>query len=388
MKNLLLIFSLFIGIHAFSQQKSYLDGNYKPEKGGQVYVEQHQYKVDPIPPLAYPNAEIRNVILMIGDGMGIAQVFAGMTANNDRLYIDQMPVVGFQKTKAKKKYKTDSAAAGSALATGKKTHYTSISVDDEGNPNATILETASGNGYATGLVVACKVTHATPAVFIAHVPKRSQYEDIAKFFVSDSIDVFLGGGTNDFFNRKSGENLRPALEAKGFQIVQQMDSLENIKSGKVAGLFAPGHMAPYPERGDFLPKASDKAIEILNQDDRGFFMMIEGSQIDWACHDNNLAYEVREMLDFDRTVGEVLKFAAKDGHTLVIVTADHETGGMSVINGDPAHGMVEAKFNTGGHSSLMVPVFAYGPGAEKFSGIYENTAIYDKMMEAFGFSKK
>jgi len=387
MKNLYLFFSLFLALSSYGQTKTYLDGNYKPEKGGAIYIAQHTHVVDNINPIANPNAEIRNVILMIGDGMGVAQVFAGMTANNDRLYIDQMPVVGFQKTKAKKKYRTDSAAAGSALATGKKTHYTSISVDEEGNPNPTILEYASGNGYATGLVVACKVTHATPAVFIAHVSKRNQYEDIAKFFVSDSIDVFFGGGSDDFFKRKSGGNLRSALKAKGFQIVQQMDSLSVIKRGKVAGLFAGGHMDSYPERGEFLPNASDKAIEILNQDDRGFFMMIEGSQIDWACHDNDLAYEVREMLDFDRTVGEVLKFAAQDGHTLVIVTADHETGGMSVINGDPAHGMVEAKFNTGGHSSLMVPVFAYGPGAEKFSGIYENTAIFDKMMEAFGFNK-
>ena len=387
MKNLLLILSLFIVLLGYSQQATYLDGKYKAEKGGQVYVAQKQHVVDDIKPITNPNAEIRNVILLIGDGMGVSHVFAGMTANNDRLYIDQMPFVGFQKTKAKNKFRTDSAGAGSALATGEKTNYGSISVDSVGNPTPTILEYAAGNGYATGLVVACKVTHATPAVFIAHVPKRNLYEDIATFFVSDSIDVFLGGGSDNFFKRETGVNLRPALEAKGFQVIQEMDDLANIKSGKVAGLFANGHLDSYPKRGEFLVNGSDKAMEILNQDDKGFFLMIEGSQIDWAGHDNDIGYTIEEMLDFDRTVGEVLKFAEKDGHTLVIVTADHETGGLSVINGDIEQGMVEAKFNTTGHSSVMVPVFAYGPGAEKFCGIYENTAIFDKMMEAFGFTK-
>jgi len=292
-----------------------------------------------------------------------------------------------QKTKAKDKYRTDSAAAGSALATGEKTNYTSLSVDEDGNPVPTILEYAAGNNYATGLVAACKITHATPAAFIAHVPKRNQYEDIATFFVSDSIDVFLGGGRTDFFHRKDGKDLRPVLEKKGFQIVEQMDALKKVKKGKVAGFFADGHLKAYPERGEFLVDGTKKAIELLSQNKKGFFLMVEGSQIDWGSHDNNLGSVIEETLDFDRAVGEALKFAQKDGHTLVIVTADHETGGLSVINGDPAHGMVEGKFNTGGHSAVMVPVYTYGPGAEKFSGFYENTAIFEKMMEAFGFTK-
>ncbi len=387
MKNLILLLSLFIALAGFSQQATYLDGKYKAEKGGQVYIAQKQHVVEDIKPIADPNAEIRNVIFLIGDGMGVSHVFAGMTANNDRLYIDQTTYVGLQKTKAKNKYRTDSAGAGSALATGKKTNYGSICVDENGEPNATILETAAGNGYATGLVAACKITHATPASFIAHVPKRNQYEDIATFFVTDSLDVFLGGGSDDFFKRETGVNLRPALEAKGFQVITEMEDLAAIKTGKVAGLFANGHLKKYPERGEFLVESTRKAIELLNQDETGFFLMVEGSQIDWAGHDNNLAYTVEEMLDFDRAVGEALKFAAEDGHTLVIITADHETGGLSVINGDIENGMVEGKFNTTGHSSVMVPVFTYGPGAEKFSGIYENTAIYDKMMEAFGFTK-
>ncbi|MBN1651828.1 MAG: alkaline phosphatase [Bacteroidales bacterium] len=387
MKNLYLIIALFISLSSFGQTKTYLDGNYKPEKGGVAYVSHYQHVVDSIKAVADPNAKIRNVILLIGDGMGVSHVFAAMTANNDRLYMDQMPYIGFQKTKAKDKYRTDSAGAGSALATGKKTDYGSISVDEQHMPNATILETAAGNDYATGLVAACKITHATPAAFIAHVPKRNQYEDIATFFVSDSIDLFLGGGSDDFCKRETGPNLRPALEEKGFQIVTNIDDLADIKQGKIAGFFANGHIDAYPQRGEFLVKSTLKAIEILNQNKNGFFLMVEGSQIDWAAHDNDLGAVVEETLDFDRAVGAALKFAEKDGHTLVIVTADHETGGLSVINGDIEHGMVEGKFNTSGHSSLMVPVFAYGPGAAKFAGIYENTAIFDKMMESFDFKK-
>lgn len=387
MKNLLLVLSLFITLFSYGQQSTYLDGNYKPEEGGQVYVAQKQHMVDDIKAIADPAAEIRNVILLIGDGLGVSHVFAAMTANNDRLYMDQMPYIGLQKTKAKDKYRTDSAGAGSALATGIKTNYGSISVDENDQPNPSILEYAAGNGYATGLVAACKITHATPAAFIAHVSIRNQYEDIATFFATDSLDVFLGGGSDDFFKRETGVNLRPALEAKGFQIVTEMNALEEIKSGKIAGLFANGHLDRYPQRGEFLVESTRKAMDVLNQDDKGFFLMIEGSQIDWAGHDNDLGYVVEEMLDFDRAVGEALKFAQKDGHTLVIVTSDHETGGLSVINGDLEQGMVEGKFNTTGHSSVLVPVFSYGPGADKFSGVYENTAIFDKMMDAFGFTK-
>lgn len=385
MKNLFIVLSLFLALSGFGQEKAYLDGKYKAEEGGTVYVVQHPHTVDPIKPVAHPRAKIHNVILLIGDGMGLSHVFAAMTANNDRLYMDEMPVVGLQKTKAKDKFRTDSAGAGSALATGKKTNYGSIGVDDNDQPNASILEYAAGNGYATGLVAASKITHATPAAFIAHVSARNQYDDIANFFVSDSIDVFLGGGAFDFDKRKDGKNLLPALEAKGFQIVTDMAELEKIRKGKVAGLFAGGHLTTYPKRGEFLVDGTKKAIELLDQNKKGFFLMVEGSEIDWAAHDNDLGATVEEVLDFDRAVGAALKFAAKDGHTLVIVTADHETGGLSIVNGDIEHGMVEGKFNTTGHSSVMVPVFAYGPGAEKFSGIYENTAIFDKMMEAFGF---
>lgn len=115
--------------------------------------------------------------------------------------------------------------------------------------------------------------------------------------------------------------------------------------------------------------------------------MVEGSQIDWGGHANDAAYAINEMIDFDKAIGAALDFAEKDGNTLVIITADHETGGMSLVNGDMQAGTVEARFTTKSHTGVMIPVFSFGPGAEKFSGIYDNYSIFDKMMEAFGFEK-
>jgi len=383
---LLLAFISIINL-GWAQKKGYLKGDYKKEDAGNIYTAQFQHKVDQIQAIADANAEIHNVILMIGDGMGVSQLFAGMSANHDELYIQYAKHIGLQKTKCFDKYTTDSAAAGTALATGTKTSYHSIGLDEKGQEVKSILEYAAENDKATALVAAAKITHATPAAFIAHVPLRSQYEDIATFFITDEIDVFIGGGLDDFNKREDAENLIPQLEEEGFQVVTTSDALKKIHSGKVAALLASGHIAKYPARGEFLVESTQKALEIVSQDEDGFFMMVEGSQIDWGGHDNDAGYVIEEMLDFDRAVGEALKFAEKDGHTLVIITGDHETGGMSVHNVDLDKGEVEARFTTTGHSSVMIPVYAYGPGADMFMGIYENTAIFDKMMAAFGFEK-
>jgi alkaline phosphatase len=134
-----------------------------------------------------------------------------------------------------------------------------------------------------------------------------------------------------------------------------------------------------------LLDASDFAIDNLKKNEKGFFLMIEGSQIDWGGHDNNVPYIVTEMLDFDRVVGKVLEFASKNKETLVVITADHETGGFSINGGDLSTGLVEGKFTTGGHTGVMVPVYSYGPKAELFSGIMENTDIYYKFKEVLGW---
>jgi len=158
-----------------------------------------------------------------------------------------------------------------------------------------------------------------------------------------------------------------------------------VKSGKLAGLTADEHNEVYPKRKMSLPLSTQTALNILDQNKKGFFIMIEGSQIDWGGHANNTIYVVNEMLDFDQTIGKALEFAANDRETLIIVTADHETGGMALTGGDMKTGMVKGAFPTGDHTAVMVPVFAYGPGAENFTGIMENTDIAKKIMKLMGF---
>ena len=331
----------------------------------------------------------KNIILMIGDGMGVSQIYAGITANHGHLNIEEFENIGFSKTYSASDYITDSGAGGTAISIGKKTYNHAIGVDADTIPHKTILEYAEDYDKATGLVATSAITHATPAAFIAHKPSRYMYEEIAEDFLKTDIEVFIGGGLNHFNKREDNLDLTVALKSNGYQLVYDLKGLKKIKSGKLAGLVYEDAPPKYSKgRGDMLPDASVKAIELLSQDEDGFFLMIEGSQIDWAGHDNDTKYIVDEMLDFDRTIGKVLEFAKKDGNTLVIVTADHETGGMGINEGDFAKGKVKAGYTTGGHTGVMVPVFAFGPGSDKFRGIYENTELFNKMMNAFGFSEK
>ncbi len=335
----------------------------------------------------YRDKKAKNIILMIGDGMGVSHIYAGITANNGHLNIEKLMDIGFSKTHSADNYITDSGAGGTAIAIGYKTFNAGIGVDADTIPRETILEYAEENGKATGLVATSAITHATPASFIAHQPSRYLYEEIAGDFLKTDIEVFIGGGLNHFNKRKDDVDLTVALKDKGYQLVYELEGLKKINSGKLAGLLYEDAPPKYSEgRGDMLPVASMKAIEILSKDIDGFFLMIEGSQIDWARHANDTKYIIDEMLDFDRTIGIVLEFAEKDGNTLIIVTADHETGGMGLNNGDIEKGEVIAKYTSGNHTGVMVPVFAYGPGSDNFRGIYENTGIFYKMMEAFGFS--
>lgn len=324
----------------------------------------------------------KNIILLIGDGMGTAHFYAGLTANHGKLHIQNMKYMGISKTHSSDNYVTDSAAGGTALASGVKTSNGTIGIDANGEKVATILEIADKEGKATGLVSTSSITHATPASFIAHQPSRSMYEEIAADFLLTDIDVFMGGGYSFFANRKDKRNLIQELEDKGYLVTQDLESITKKTSGNVAVLTADTHNQPYVQRKDMLPIATKKTINILNKNsDKGFFLMVEGSMIDWGGHKNDISYVVNEMLDFDRAVGEALSFAAKDKNTLVIVTADHETGGLTVLGGDESKGYVKVGFSTGHHTGVGVPVFAYGPGAEDFMGIYENTEIFNKMLK-------
>lgn len=330
----------------------------------------------------------KNIILLIGDGMGIATVYAGYSANQGFLNMQRCPFTGFSKTYSLVNYITDSSAGATALSSGQKTRNGYVAMDTLGNSLKTILEYAEEHKKSTGLISTSSVTHATPASFIAHAKSRKLDEDIAKDFLATDIDVFIGGGRKYFAERKDGINYIDTLKRNGYQICNSMDDVKKANHGKIAGLVANGHNKSYAEgRGNMLPESVGKALEILSQNQNGFFIMIEGSMIDWAAHDNNQKEMVEELLDFDRAVAEALKFAEKDKNTLVIVTADHETGGVTLQGGNIKNGTVDVKFSTKDHTGVMVPVFAYGPGAEMFSGMYENTAIFDKMMFLFGFNK-
>ncbi|MFV0521598.1 MAG: alkaline phosphatase [Mangrovibacterium sp.] len=323
----------------------------------------------------------KNIIFLIGDGTGLSQISAGLTANHGKLFLENFKHVGFSQTQSSDNYVTDSAAGGTALSSGERTYNGAIGVDTNKKPLHSVLEVADENGKATGLVATSCITHATPASFIAHQPDRNMYEEIAGDFLKTDIDVFIGGGYEHFTKRKDGKDLTKDLEAKGYQVLTNMDDIVKVKEGKLAGLIAPVHTPAMPERGNMLPEATTTALNILSQDKKGFFVMIEGSQIDWGGHANNTNEVCREMLDFDESIGKALEFAAKDGETLIIITADHETGGMAITNGDMKTGEVEAKYITHHHTATMVPVFAFGPGAEQFTGIMKNSDIGKKLKE-------
>lgn len=326
----------------------------------------------------------RNIILMIGDGMGVAQVYSGFTVNKGHLELFRCPVAGFSKTYSASHYITDSGAGATAYSIGSKTYNGAIGVNSDSVSCKTILEYAEDKGLSTGLVSTSAITHATPASFIAHQKSRENYEGIAADFLKTDIDVFIGGGINNFCVRRDKRDLTHDLRQRGYQVIFSMDSIKNVTEGKLAGLTARGHNPSVTEgRGDMLPVATQTALNILTRNKKGFFLMVEGSQIDWEAHANNMAGVANEMIDFDKAIGRALDFAEKDGHTLVIVTADHETGGMSILGGDLQQGILAAKFNTTNHTGVMVPVFAYGPGAALFQGVQENTDIFFKMMSLY-----
>jgi len=319
----------------------------------------------------------KNVILLIGDGMSIPQIYAGMTANKGNLNLNNFKYIGFSKTCSANRYVTDSGAGGTAIATGHKTNNSAIGVDSAKNPVPSILEIAQANGLATGIVVTTNILDATPAAFVAHVPNRSMMADIAIDFTETGPDVFIGGGIEYFKDRNDGRNLLSELTAKGYQVCDTITEIVKIRSGKLAGFITENRIS---KRGDQLPVTTELALEILDDSKKGFFLMVEGSEIDGGGHSNDIAYTVEEMLDFDHAVGAALEFAAKDGKTLVVVTADHETGGLTLVDGDLPTGKITGRYSTSGHTGLMVPVFAFGPGAEVFGGIDENTSFFNKFI--------
>ena len=325
----------------------------------------------------------KNVILLIGDGMGLAHIYAAQTVNGSPLYITLMPYTGFVITKSANNYITDSAAGGTALACGVKTNNGMIGVKPDGTRIKNLVEIASEKKMETGLVATSTITHATPASFVSHVTSRKMESEIAKDIVNSDIDLIIGGGFKYFSNRSDSLKLDKDLINKGFGVHNSLSNAKLCTKKKMAVLPFEEAMPVYEKRGDILPDATKYAINFLAKNRRGFFLMTEGSQIDWGAHANKIDYVIKETLDFDRAVGEALKFAQKNRNTLVIVTADHETGGLSLpgIMGEkeanPSGINDNIMFSTKNHTAIPVPLFAYGPGAELFTGVHENTEIFD-----------
>ena len=317
----------------------------------------------------------KNVIYLIGDGMGLNQLYAGMTANGGTLNIERCTHTGLAKTYSANSYITDSAAGGTALATGNKTNNGMIGMNADSVAVKSVLSLAEEAGLATGVVATVRITHATPAAFYAHQISRNMYEEIAAEMLTSGVDFFVGGGRKNFEVRKDSLNYSDSLRNADYNIVYSIDSVQAPVLLPFGALCADSDMPKASERGDFLPRAVDLAIKSLDARADGFFLMVEGSQIDYQGHGNNTEGVVDEVLDFDRAIKVALDFAERDGETLVVITADHETGGMTILNGSYADSTVVAQFNTGGHTGTMVPIYSFGPCADQFTGIMENIEI-------------
>ena len=345
-------------------------------KGYQPY--QPTYKNDGL------QKKVKNVILLIGDGMGLAQIQAGLTANFGQSNIVNIKHIGFSRTEALNSDFTDSAAGGTAMATGQKTNNRYIGVDASGQSLTSIPDRMSKFGVKSGIISSGDITDATPAAFYAHQIERTMSQEIAADFLKSPIDILIGSRRKSFMEGKNIDLIKK-LERKGYQIKTNLSDFTSTEAGKQVVLLDDSATRTVIDgRGEMLKTSLLKTIAILSKNQSGFFIMAEGAQIDHGGHANNLPIAVTEQHDFDRLVGEALRFADANGETLVIVTADHETGGLSLLDASYKKGMVRGNFSTDDHTNIMVPVFAYGPGSGSFIGVYPNTSIFKKIIEAYG----
>jgi len=349
------------------------------------------------------------VILFIGDGMGEGQRTAAQwlsVGQDGTLDMDDMPFSGLSHTASANSPVTDSAAGGTALATGVKTNNGMIAMDPSGNPLTTILERAQSQGMAVGLVTTTQMAHATPASFAAHVPDRNMMTEIARQMFEARVDVLLGGGEDEFLpstatghypetgERDDGRNLVSEAESIGYTYVWDaatFSAVDPTSTSRLLGLFADEEMSPRPFSPS-LAEMTEKAIDILSQDPDGFFLMVEGGQIDWACHNNDAGSAMDDTIGLDEAVEVAKAYASTANYTLIIVTGDHETGGMSAVlnptglpNEDGPFSMPDGttqfwvNWTTTSHTAADVPTTGQGPWSDLLAGTYENTHIHGVM---------
>ena len=342
---------------------------------GCVYRAPFPYGVEPVAPV--PNeGRVRNVVLMIGDGMGLEQVSAALVANRGALYMAGMPCTGLSRTYSADHLITDSGAGGTALAAGRKAGNYSVGVGSDGRPLRTLIDVARDGGRRTGVCVVCRLNDATPADFCCHDTDRDAAWRIAAGYPDCGVDFIAGGGMKYWRDRPDGRDILADMAAKGYRTCRTFDELDAADRLPVVAVLDTLELPVALERGGRFRGMVRKALGLLDNPD-GFFLMVEGSCIDDWCHAGRIDRAVEETLDFDRTVGDVLRWAAADGETLVVVTAD-------LLDGDLAEGLVRVNFASEGHNGILVPVFAYGPRAAEFTGMYENCELSRRIARAMG----
>ncbi len=357
----------------------------------------------------------KNVIFLIGDGMSISQISAYRLVQggpNSRIAVDRFPYSGIVLTHAENAIVTDSASSATAYSTGRKTNNGALGMDSENNELENLTETLDQYGFVSSLLATSEITHATPAAFAAHVDLRWKTDEISAQMIESKVATFLGGGRHFFLpeemdgKRKDARNLLEEVNASHTLLTtkDEMNDFNDNKLGKVFGLFADEHLrsidspdnhSSEPSLSEMLQFAVKRSGQFINNGCKGFFIMGEGSQVDWAGHSNNLEYLKREMQDLDSAVEWAFNYAKQNTDTLVVVTADHETGGLLIEPANPADyngNEVKFSFNTavgrGTHTGVPVPVYAYGPGAENFTGTLDNTDVYRAVIEALELGEK
>ena len=362
--------------------------------------------------------QVKNVIYLIGDGMGMGAVSALILTEDAQTGFEMAPVIGLSETASANNYVSDSPAGGTALATGERTINGYTGVDSEGRQLTSILYKAQNLGKKTGIVVNTTLTESTPSAFYGGVTSRKMTFELAKQLTDSNVDLAIGAGLNHFINRPDSLDLTESFIEKGYDVYLNWSAVLNTQSDKFIGILpladvhrreektieagaADGQevclaarLAAQQEDVDttqlseptlYLEKATAKALDVLSRNNKkGFFLMVESAIIDGYGHNNDTEGLIDEMREFDRTLRQLIAYVDQNPETLLVVTGDHETGGVSVSYREFAQGerpSVLLRYTTKGHSGTFVPVFSYGPDSENFSGVMKNIDIPNKIMQ-------
>jgi alkaline phosphatase len=320
---------------------------------------------------------VKQILLLIGDGNGLAQISSGIVANGGELTLTQLRTIGLVKTQAADDFTTDSASGATAMSTGQKANNRALGLNASGDSIPNLPYFLSQKGFRTGLVTNDELTGATPAAFYAHHPERDAAVEIAGYLPTSALNLVIGGGGRHFKKEK--------LSQAGFTLVSDLQELGEVKESRVAHFASEGGMPSMESgRGNFLSQAFLQASSYLGKGKSPFFLMLEAAKIDSGGHSNAPSTIVTELLDFDRAIAEAIRYADTHPGTLVLVTADHETGGVSIPQGDLERREVELAFHSDDHTGILVPLFAYGARSRAFAGVYDNTEIFHRLLKVIG----